>query len=140
MKADALRTWFHERVATHEFSGVALVWLDGAPLFEYAGGIAHRGHQVPITNESRFGVASVTKIVTAPTALRLVAVDRHRAVRLPGLVDDGLAPCSCWHNDRRSSATRRRCSTSRRNSGSRIRATWRRRRAEDGRREPRTPL
>ncbi len=72
MNADALRQWFDERVATHEFSGVPLVWRDRAPLFQYAGGIAHRGHGVPITTETRFGVASVTKMVTAATALRLV--------------------------------------------------------------------
>ena len=40
--------------------------------FQYAGGIADRGHQVPITSETRFGVASVTKMVTTTTALRLV--------------------------------------------------------------------
>ena len=67
-----VRTWLDERVATHEFSGVALVWREGTPLFQYAGGIGHRGHGVPITNETRFGVASVTKMVTATTALRLV--------------------------------------------------------------------
>ena len=72
MNADAIRQWFDERVVTNEFSGVALVWRDRAPLFEYAGGIAHRGHGVPITTETRFGVASVTKMVTATTALRLV--------------------------------------------------------------------
>jgi CubicO group peptidase (beta-lactamase class C family) len=72
MNADALRAWFDERVATHEFSGVALVWRDAVSVFEYAGGIAHRGHGVPITTETRFGVASVTKMVTATTALRLV--------------------------------------------------------------------
>jgi CubicO group peptidase (beta-lactamase class C family) len=67
-----VRTWLYERVATHEFSGVALVWRDGAPLFQYAGGVAHRGHAVPIATDSRFGVVSVTKMVTATTALRLV--------------------------------------------------------------------
>ena len=72
MEPNALRSWFDHRVETHEFSGVALVWTDGGPLFQYAGGIAHRGHQVPITSETRFGVASVTKMVTATTALRLV--------------------------------------------------------------------
>ena len=72
MDADALREWFDQRVATHEFSGVALVWRDGAPVFSYAGGVAHRGHGVPITEASRFGVASITKMVTATTALRLV--------------------------------------------------------------------
>jgi CubicO group peptidase (beta-lactamase class C family) len=72
MEPAGLRSWFDQRVETNEFSGVALVWTAGAPLFQYAGGIAHRGHQVPITSETRFGVASVTKIVTATTALRLV--------------------------------------------------------------------
>jgi CubicO group peptidase (beta-lactamase class C family) len=67
-----LRRWFDERVATHAFSGVALVWRDGAATFSYAGGIAHRGHGVPVTESSRFGVASITKMVTATTALRLV--------------------------------------------------------------------
>jgi CubicO group peptidase (beta-lactamase class C family) len=72
MEPDALRSWFDQRVETHDFSGVALVWTAGAPVFEYAGGIAHRGHHVPVTSETRFGVASVTKMVTATTALRLV--------------------------------------------------------------------
>ena len=35
---DELRTWFDQRVATHEFSGVALIRRSGAPLFRYAGG------------------------------------------------------------------------------------------------------
>jgi len=72
MDADALRGWLDQRVATHEFSGVALIWRNGAAAFSYAGGIAHRGHGVPITMESRFAVASVTKMATAVTALRLV--------------------------------------------------------------------
>jgi len=72
MDTDSLRDWLDTRVAAHEFSGAALVWRDGAPLFSYAGGIAHRGHGVPVTESTRFTVASVTKMVTATTALRLV--------------------------------------------------------------------
>jgi CubicO group peptidase (beta-lactamase class C family) len=72
MDPTAVHGWFDQRVTTHEFGGVALVWSDGAPRFQYAGGIAHRGHEVPITNDTRFGVASVTKMVTATAALRLV--------------------------------------------------------------------
>jgi CubicO group peptidase (beta-lactamase class C family) len=72
MGDDALRDWLDRRVADHEFSGVALVWRDGAPLFSYAGGLAHRGHEVPVTETTRFAVASVTKLVTATAALRLV--------------------------------------------------------------------
>jgi hypothetical protein len=41
MDGDGMRRWLDERVAGHQFSGVALVWRDGAPVFEDAGGIAH---------------------------------------------------------------------------------------------------
>ena len=69
---EALRGWLDGRTARHEFSGVALVWREGAPTFIYSGGLAHRGHVVPIADDTRFAVASVTKLVTATTALRLV--------------------------------------------------------------------
>jgi CubicO group peptidase (beta-lactamase class C family) len=72
MDTASLRGWLDVRVAAHEFSGAALVWRDGEPLLSYAGGIAHRGHGVPVTESTRFFVASVTKMVTATTALRLV--------------------------------------------------------------------
>jgi CubicO group peptidase (beta-lactamase class C family) len=64
--------WLDARVAAREFSGAALVWRGGEPVFSYAGGVAHRGHGVPVTESTRFLVASVTKMVTATTALRLV--------------------------------------------------------------------
>jgi CubicO group peptidase (beta-lactamase class C family) len=80
-----LRSWLDERVASNEFSGVALVWRNGAPEFSYAGGIAHRGHGVRITEGTRFAVASVTKMVTAATALRLV--DRGLVALEQPLVD-----------------------------------------------------
>lgn len=72
MDTDSQRGWLDERVAAHQFSGAALVWRDSEPLFSYAGGVAHRGHGVPVTESTRFLVASVTKMVTATTALRLV--------------------------------------------------------------------
>ena len=67
-----LRAWFDDRTAAHAFRGVALAWRDGAPIFEYAGGIAHRGHNVPVALDTRFGVASITKVPTAIAALRFV--------------------------------------------------------------------
>ncbi len=72
MDADSLREWLDQRMDDHEFSGVALVWRDAESVFSYAGGLAHRGHGVPVTATTRFAVASVTKMVTATTALRLV--------------------------------------------------------------------
>lgn len=72
LEADGLGAWIDERAGQHMFSGVVLVWKGGAPVFTHAAGLAHRGHQVPVTLNTRFQVASVTKMVTASTALRLV--------------------------------------------------------------------
>jgi hypothetical protein len=33
MDVDVLRRWLDQRTEQYEFSGVALVWRDGAPLF-----------------------------------------------------------------------------------------------------------
>jgi hypothetical protein len=46
MDADSLHEWLDGRVATHEFSGAALVRRNGESLFSYAGGIADRGRAV----------------------------------------------------------------------------------------------
>jgi len=83
MDAEDVGAWIDARAAEREFSGVALVWRDGAPVFAHAAGLAHRGHGVPVRVGTRFAVASVTKLVTAITALRMVAraeLDLHRPV------------------------------------------------------------
>jgi CubicO group peptidase (beta-lactamase class C family) len=67
-----LAAWLDDEAAAHRFSGVVLVWREGAPLFAHAAGLAHRGHRVPNTVDTRFFVASVTKMVTAATVLGLV--------------------------------------------------------------------
>jgi CubicO group peptidase (beta-lactamase class C family) len=67
-----LRRWFDERTADGSFSGSALAWRDGGRIFAFSGGIAHRGHGVPVRDDTRFAVASVTKMITAICALRLV--------------------------------------------------------------------
>ena len=92
MDDSGLRSWFVERVAANAFRGVALAWRDGAPIFEYAGGLAHRGLGVPVTLDSRFAVASITKMATAVTALRLV--DRGLARLDQPLMD--LLPRDQW--------------------------------------------
>lgn len=83
----ALRAWFEERAAGHAFSGVARVRFAADEPFVFAGGLAHRGHGVPVTPETRFVVASISKLTTAVAALRLV--DRG-AVTLETLVVDLL--------------------------------------------------
>lgn len=88
-----------ERVAAETgFSGVVRVDRGGVPLLERAYGLAHRGYGVPNTVDTRFGIASGTKTLTALTVLSLVEEGRlglgttARSVLggdLP-LVDDGV--------------------------------------------------
>jgi CubicO group peptidase (beta-lactamase class C family) len=68
----ALAAWLDDQASEHLFSGVALVTERGQTLFEHAAGLAHRGHNVPVAPTTRFQVASVTKMITAATAMRLV--------------------------------------------------------------------
>jgi CubicO group peptidase (beta-lactamase class C family) len=68
----ALRNWLDDLTEKGEFSGVALVRSGNANVFQHASGLAHYGHRAPIGPDTRFQVASVTKMITAATALRLV--------------------------------------------------------------------
>lgn len=76
-----LHTWLDDRAREHLFSGVVLVRSGDEVQLEHAAGLAHRGHGVPVTPDTCFQVASVTKMITAATALRLVergALSLHR--------------------------------------------------------------
>ena len=84
----ALAAWLDEQAGLHLFSGIALATENGRTLFEHAAGLAHRGHGVPVTATTRFQVASVTKMITAATALKLVeegtlSLDRPLTAYLP---------------------------------------------------------
>lgn len=84
----AVAAWLDDQAKHHEFSGVAIVTEKGEVLFEHATGLAHRGHGVPVTPATRFQVASVTKMITATTALKLVeegtlSLDRPLTAFLP---------------------------------------------------------
>lgn len=72
MDLDILRADLDRRTADHAFRGVALVRRAGATVFSYAGGQANRAHAIPVREDTRFAVASITKMVTATAALRLV--------------------------------------------------------------------
>ncbi len=72
MRLDEIPAWLDARAATGEFSGVAVVARDGETLLSHASGLAHRGHGVPNRLDTRFSVASITKLPVAVMALRLV--------------------------------------------------------------------
>jgi CubicO group peptidase (beta-lactamase class C family) len=62
----------HEAAARVRFSGVVTVDVADRRVLERAYGYAHRGHRVPNTVETRFGIASGGKAFTALAVLRLV--------------------------------------------------------------------
>lgn len=71
-----------DRHAAAGFSGVALVRQGDTDVVHGAYGLAHRGFSVPNTIETRFDIASVTKIFTAVAIMQLVergeiALDTH---------------------------------------------------------------
>lgn len=55
-----------------ESSGLVLITQDGADLVEITWGVANRSHEVPVARDTRFGVASVSKMFTATAIARLV--------------------------------------------------------------------
>ncbi len=62
-----------DRVARDgDFSGVVRVERDGSIELDVAYGLADRGHEIPITTATRFGVASGAKTFTALMVLSLV--------------------------------------------------------------------
>lgn len=69
---DELTAAVAARAADATFSGVVRVDRAGEPVLLEAFGMADRGHVVPNTVDTRFGIASGTKGFTALTVMRLV--------------------------------------------------------------------
>lgn len=82
-----LRTRLEELAAAHSFAGVALVEIEGEVVFASAAGLASRRHGLANTIDTRFHVASVTKMLTATAAMSLV---EDGALRLDGPLGDVL--------------------------------------------------
>src|SRR5688572_29891027 len=59
-----------------DFSGVVRIERDGEPAYQAAFGLAQRGHEVPNTIDTRFGVASGGKGFTALAVVRLIEQGR----------------------------------------------------------------
>jgi CubicO group peptidase (beta-lactamase class C family) len=72
LNLDQYAGWLYARAQQGEFSGVAMAWEDGAPIFHHAEGLASRRFGVRNDVDTRFHVASITKVVTSMTALQLV--------------------------------------------------------------------
>ena len=70
-----------EKVATDQFSGVVGIWQAGEPQLRYVSGLAHRGWQIANTLETRFRLASISKMFTAVATLLLARWIREASER-----------------------------------------------------------
>ena len=57
---------------SHSFSGTVLVQKGGRTLYHESFGLADRAFNVPVTNDTKFKAASITKVFTAVLILQLV--------------------------------------------------------------------
>ena len=60
-------------IETHAFSGVVSIRLHGQPLYERAAGYADRSNRIANSRDTRFGIASGTKFLTALAIGKLIA-------------------------------------------------------------------
>lgn len=70
-KLQALDEWIQAQTDQHQFSGVVLIAKDFKPIFHKAYGLASKRYRVPNTLETKFRLASVSKIFTATAILQL---------------------------------------------------------------------
>jgi len=69
---DGLDAWLRERATADEFSGVVLIRRGKTTLFSGGYGWATRRWAVPVSLDTRFDTASITKLFTSVAALQLV--------------------------------------------------------------------
>lgn len=70
-KLKELDLWIQAQADQHQFSGVVLIAKDFKPIFHKAYGMASKRYQVKNTLETKFRLASVSKIFTATAILQL---------------------------------------------------------------------
>lgn len=72
LTAQELGDRIREHVAETDFHGVILVEHQGEILFHEPFGLAHRSFQAPITTDTKFSIASITKLFTSTLVLQFV--------------------------------------------------------------------
>ena len=101
-QGQALTRTVRQYARTHSFSGTVLVQKGGKTLYHESFGLADRAFNVPVTNATKFRVASITKAFTAVLILQLVEqgkLDLRAPIRayLPDYAGEGADKVSI-HN------------------------------------------
>ncbi len=87
---DELKEQIRSKAAEVEFSGAVSVW-SGEQVYEEAFGLRDRANELPVTNETRFGIASGTKGFTALAIGILIEEERLKLdTRVRSILEDRI--------------------------------------------------
>lgn len=92
--AQPLDTFIADYAKAHNFNGTILVQKDGGVVYKKSFGLANIQFKAPDTNETRYKIASITKIFTAVLVLQLqeqgrLDLDKTIGVYLPDYTGEG---------------------------------------------------
>ena len=101
-QATALEAAIGQYAAEQDFSGTILVERSGATLYRRSFGLADRAFEVPATDDTRYRIASITKLFTAVLVLQLVDegkldLDRPIGAYLPDFPGEGADRINLHH-------------------------------------------
>jgi len=95
MDFSPLRSYLSNRSAEDDFSGIVRIDHAGQTVFEEVHGLASRAWQVPISPQTRFDCASVTKLFTAVATLQQIQAGAFSldtsAIEYLGLEDSNIS-------------------------------------------------
>ena len=74
----AIERFLQRKAAADSFSGVVLIARGGNPIFQHAAGLANRSFQVPNRIDTKFYLASMTKMFTGVAVARLAEQGKLR--------------------------------------------------------------
>jgi len=101
-QAPALRTTIRDYAAKHSFNGTILVEEKSRTIYHESFGVAERAFAVPFTLDTKFKIASITKLFTAVLILQLYEqgkLDLHAPIRryLPDYAGQGAERVTVHH-------------------------------------------
>jgi D-alanyl-D-alanine carboxypeptidase len=97
-----IKTTIQDYARAHNFDGTILIQQRGKRIYQKSFGIADRAFNIPIKNDTRFKVASITKAFTAVLILQLceqgkIALDQPIKTYLPDYTGEGADKIKVHH-------------------------------------------
>ena len=93
-QAQTLETTIRDYAREHNFNGTILIQRKNGQIYHQSSGVADRAFNIPVKNDTKFKIASITKAFTAVLILQLYEqgkLDLHATIKayLPGYTGEG---------------------------------------------------